>query len=385
MRILHVIGSVGDAHGGPSTAVKLMARASAAAGMTVHIATTNINGDGYLDVPFDEPVNEGGASIRYFRADTRFYSTSRSLARWLRERTGDYDVVHAHALFSFPTTMAARHARRSARPYILRPLGTLAPYGMTQHRLLKRVSWELLESRIIPRAKALHFTSVAERDEAEGLGIDFRSEVVPLGIDVAEYQTTRDRAWLKNRGGAEDSGCVFLFMSRLHEKKRLELVLSAIAELNRDGRTASLIVAGHGESRYVDSLKALAQQLGIREAVVWAGHVSGEEKRAVLRAADVFVLPSINENFGIAVIEACASGLPCVLTSGVAVHREVEAVDAGIIVGGSTAAVAEAMRALLDPATRMEMAGRARALAETAFSLDAMSRGLTAMYQRAVA
>lgn len=385
MRVLHVIGSVGEAHGGPSAAVKLMARASAAAGMTVHIVTTNINGDTYLDVPLSEPLDEGAACIRYFRADTRFYSISRALAHWLRHNTGNYDVVHAHGFFSFPTTVAARNAQLRHVPFIVRPLGTLAPYGMSQHPLLKRMSWALLESHMIPRAKALHFTSLAERDEAVALGVDFRSEVVPLGIDLAEYETRREKAWLNSRSLFSGSRCVFLFMSRVHEKKRLELVLNAIAELNRKGSVASLIVAGSGEPHYLVSLRTLANQLGISESVMWAGHVSGEEKRAVLRAADAFVLPSINENFGIAVIEACASGLPCVLTSGVAVHREVEAVNAGVIAGGSAAAVAEAMRTMIDPARRAKMAVRARALAETTFSLEAMSHGLTAMYERALA
>ncbi|MGQ0563047.1 MAG: glycosyltransferase [Gemmatimonadota bacterium] len=368
MRILHVIPSLGPARGGPSAAARLMARAGVRAGCAVDVVATNDNGRALLDVPLETALVEGGVRYIYFARDAYPYTVSRSLARWLGRHVADYDAVHIHALFSFPSTAAACAARRQHVPYIIRPLGTLARYGFTQQRMLKRMSWLLLERRILERAAAVHFTSEAERAEAARLGLAWRAEVVPLGIDVSAFSTDR----------TPGTRTTFLYLSRIHPKKQLHLVLKALLQLPE----ADLVVAGGTESAYAASLKRFTQQNGLAERVRWLGHVGDAEKRGVLRSADALVLPSLNENFGIAVLEAMASGLPVIVTRGVAIHDEIEAAGAGMVAHASPAALASTMRALLAPAARLEMGTRARALAERRFSLEAMQQELLNMYLR---
>lgn len=384
MRVLHVIPSLGPARGGPSVAARLMARASVRAGHAVDVTATNDNERALLDVPLETPFVEDGARYIYFARDTYPYTISRRFGHWLNQHVADYDVVHIHALFSFSSVAAAWAARRAGVPYIVRPLGTLAPYGMSQHAVLKKLSWILFEGRILSNAAAVHFTSTAERDEAVRFGIRWRSEMVPIGIDVKGYGTARDKTWLRNNAPSLADGTAFLFLSRIHPKKRLDLVLRAFQTLRTKSVDAVLLIAGTGEPSYVETLRSLARELGIAGAVHWAGHVGGDEKSAVLRAADIFVLPSINENFGISVVEALASGLPVILSSGVAIHREVERANAGLVSGASADALSEAMQDLLEPSARSALALNARPLAESAFSLEAMSAGLTEMYERAV-
>ena len=384
MRVLHVIPSVGAAHGGPSVAVRLMAQASVRAGAHVDIATTNINDAELLRVPLETMHDEDGVGVIYFAPSTRAYTYSQRLAAWLNDHVADYDVVHAHALFTHATAAAARATTKRAVPLIIRPLGTLARYGMTQHAWLKKLSWLLVEKRILSEARAVHFTSIAERDEAARLGGDWRSEVVPLGIDVGEFDVVRDKSALRDVWADADRRVVLLFLSRIHPKKRLDLVLRAFAEFSGT-LPAALIVAGSGGADYVQQMRQLAEDLHIAPHVFWAGHVSGAAKHALLRAADAFVLPSVNENFGIAVVEALASGLPAVVSDGVAIHSEVANAGAGVVTASEPRALANAFARLADPAERRAMAERARGLAESAFSLDAMRHGLTAMYERAVA
>jgi glycosyltransferase involved in cell wall biosynthesis len=368
MRVLHVIPSIGPARGGPSHAVRMMASACARAGVTVDVATTNDNERELLDVPLGSPVVENGVRYHYFERDFYPYTVSRSLARWLGRSVASYDVVHIHALFSFSSTAAARAARRIRVPYILRPLGTLAPYGMEQHRLLKRVSWRLVERAMIANAAALHLTSTAERDEALRLA-EFTPEVIPLGIDTHACSTVRVATDRLN----------VLFLARIHPKKQLDVLLRAVAIVP----DARLVIAGTGDAGYVAGLKQTAADLGIADRVEWAGHLDGDAKTRAFAEAGVFALPSINENFGIAVVEALASGLPVIVSRGVAIHKEVEAAGAGIV-ADDVQAVATALTVFEDPAERERMGRQARLLAERAFSADAMASGLIGMYERAV-
>jgi glycosyltransferase involved in cell wall biosynthesis len=369
MKVLHVIPSLGPKRGGPSMAAQLMATACARAGVSVDVATTNDNERELLDVPIATPVERNGARYFYFHRDMYPYTVSRGLARWVRAKVKDYDVVHIHALFSFSSTVGARAAARSKVPYILRPLGTLAPYGMSQHAMLKRISWNVFERRMITNAAAVHFTSGAERDEAKRLAA-FKSEVVPLGIDVAAYD---------NSERSEGKALRVLFLSRIHPKKQLEMLLRAIAVVP----DIVLDVAGSGETAYVQSLKQLTAQLGITHRVRWLGHLEGEQKSNALREAHAFVLASMNENFGIAVVEALASGLPVIVSRGVAIHQEIEAAGAGLI-ADDEATLATSLASLRDIGARTRMGEQARLLAERSFSIDAMASGLIGMYDRAM-
>lgn len=375
MRVLHVIPSIGPLRGGPSIAMGIMARALRAAGVAVDVATTNDNARQLLNVPVGIPIDEQGVRYWYFERTAYPYTTSARLARWLRNRVADYDVVHAHALFSFSTSAAAAAARRVGKPYIIRPLGTLAEYGMRQHFWLKRVSWFMVERRLLRHAAAVHFTSEAERAEAARLG-NWRGVVVPLGVENIDIAPRPDDTNNELR---------LLFLSRIHPKKRVDLLLRAFALALQTAPNLRLIIAGSGDTGYLHEMHKLAADLGVTERVQWAGHVTAADKTSLLQRAHAFVLPSVNENFGIAAVEALAAGLPVVLTRGVAIHREVEAHRAGFIVEPDPASLTTAFLSLRDTDTRAQLSTNARTLARTTFSIPAMQQGLLRMYEQVLA
>jgi len=145
------------------------------------------------------------------------------------------------------------------------------------------------------------------------------------------------------------------------------------------------VIAGDGEAGYVAELKKLAVELGLADRVVWLGHVDGDHKAAALAAAQVFVLPSFSENFGIAAAEALMAGLPCVLGKGVAIADKVAEAGAGIAVAPDPDSIAQGLRSLLsDDALRALMAGRAAMLAQEKYSVDTMGERLLQLYQRIV-
>jgi glycosyltransferase involved in cell wall biosynthesis len=376
MKVLQVIPSVSPVHGGPSRAIIDIEYALAARGIEVTTVTTNDDGDSRkLPVRCGEPVTTPYATRWYFPRTTVFFKTSIGLGRWLKDNIASFDVVHAHALFSFAPVAAAVLARRTGVPYVLRPLGVLARYGMTQHRpVLKRLSFELIERRLLESAGAVHFTSHAELAEADALGLKCNGVVVPLGINLG--RPTKRAITHRNSDTFN-----LLFLSRIDPKKNIEGLLEAMRLVLSDKRNVVLNIAGTGDPKYIDTLQALARDLAISDNVRWLGYVDGDKKRDVLATASAFVLASFSENFGIAVVEALAAGLPCLVSRDVAISDEIDGARAGIVVGTTPAEIAAGIEKMLSYECDLPtMSAAASALASSAFSIDAMGRRLEALY-----
>ena len=385
MRVLHVIPSLSRMHGGPSHAIDLMTNTLGGLGVEVEIATTDDDGprrrvskavatsEVELRAAGNRPLR------RFFRKWTDFYKISPGLAVWLLRNVRNYDVVHIHALFSFSSTSAAWIARWKGTPYVVRPLGVLNEYGRTQRRpLLKRLSIRFIERPILRAAAAVHFTADAERKEAMETGIPFRSVVIPLGVAPVPQG---DGSRLLGLFPGLSDGIRLLFLSRLDPKKNLEGLIEALALLRSNGRAVSLIVAGSGDAAYVHSLKEWAQAQGVAEHITWLGHVESSDKADAFSAADIFVLPSYSENFGIVVAEALSAGLPCVVGRGVALAESVARAGAGIVVGNDAISIAAGIAAFVEDIGARKLAGeKARELVNREYSVEKMGSQLCTLY-----
>lgn len=358
-----------------------MEQALRATGASVEIATTDDDGrDRHNGKPLGVVVHEGGGARRYFRKRIEFYKVCPAFALWARKRVTDYDIIHIHALFSFTSVVAAWAARRAGVPYVLRPLGTLTSYGITQRRpWLKRLSLALLEGPALKAAAAVHFTSDVEWKEATDCRVPMRGVVVPLGIEHAQAS---DPAVVLRRFPELIGFRYIIFLSRLDPKKNLEGLLHAFKECRDALPDVKLLVAGSGDPQYERSVRALSEKLGLVGSVVWAGHVAGELKASALAGAEIFALPSYSENFGIAAAEALMAGLPCLLGEGVAIAGDVVAAGAGVAVQPEARSIAEGLVKLLTGhALREEMSAKARALAQDKFSVGTMSGRLMQLYE----
>jgi glycosyltransferase involved in cell wall biosynthesis len=204
-----------------------------------------------------------------------------------------------------------------------------------------------------------------------------REAIIPLAVEPAPScvpgQTSAFAA-------ADGSPCV-LFLSRLDAKKNIEGLLDAVALLKAGLPALRLLVAGDGAPVYVAGLKARAAALGISQQVTWAGYVEGSRKSAAFAAADVFVLPSYSENFGIAAAEALAAGLPCVLGRGVAIATDVVQAHAGVAVDTDAQSIADSLRRIIvDKQGLARMSANASRLAQEHFSMQAMGARLKQLY-----
>ena len=255
-----------------------------------------------------------------------------------------------------PPTIAAMVTRHLGVPYVLRPLGTLSSYGVTRRRpWMKRLSIACVEGPALRHAAAVHFTSPSEEQEARLLGIEMKGVVIPLGIEGIQGGK---RDSLFSDLGIPRSGPTIVSLSRIDPVKNLEGLLRALAILRHEGHSPTLLVGGAGASDYVESLRELARREGVGDQVHWLGQVGGQVKADLLAAADVFVLPSFSENFGLAAVEALAAGLPCVLGCGVALAEEVGRAGAGVVVDPNPESIAGGTAAFPGRSRRAKGRGR---------------------------
>lgn len=393
MRVLHVIPSVSPRRGGPSEAVLRMVR-SLREGESVdaRIVTTNDHGPECLDVPLREWSTHQGVPVWFFpRYSPRFgavreFAFASGFTRWLTGQLAHFDLLHVHAVFSYLPTAAMAAARRHGMPYVSRPLGQLSPWSLRQSALRKRVYWKWAEERNLRSAAAVHCTSTQEAsDVAVVMGEERgrRTRVIPHGIDPPEWQSDASSR-LRQRYGIPDSHRVLLFLSRLHPKKGLELLIPALGRLREADHPFTLILAGGGDDGYAERLRDLAAAAGLEGRTRFPGHLGGEEKQMHLQGADLFLLPSFHENFGIAALEALASGCPVLLSRNVDLSGFVLEHDLGVVSPRSEEdSVAAALSAVFSDWERWTLPSERRRIRETAlraFQWQAVARQLNGLY-----
>lgn len=363
-----------------------MSKILSVGGMTVDVAATKEEARAHdIGVTWGAPTPRDGYTGWFFPRQSGFYKISLPMHRWLRARIADYDLVHIHGLFSFACMAAALAAKQAGVPYIVRPLGVLNRWEMEHSkRWFKMLSFHFLERGILKGASCIHFTSEREQLEASRLGLDNKYVIIPPGVQVTGSERPLASDFLNAFPQCMGHRLV-LFLSRLAPKKGMEILLDSFVHIAQVHRDAMLVLAGDGDPVYVSALKDKACSLGIEDRVVWTGFLVGDERLSALQAAHLFVLPSFSENFGIALLEAMATGLPCVSTEHVALAEEVAPFGAVLIAQLNAASIAESICKVLQNKELSESLGRkARMVASERYSLEAMGSVLTALYSEIV-
>lgn len=364
MKILHVIPSIAETRGGPSFVLRTLARSQAKLGMDVHVATTDDNGPGRLAVEAGSSYVRDQVTYRIFRRQTKFYTFSFPLTLWLWRHVSDYDVIHIHALFSYPSILAAWCAKLKGVPYIVRPLGVLNNWGMSHRRpKLKRLSLRWIDGRILRDAAAVQFTSEQESAEAAQLGVRHVPLLIPNPVDI--LPATEALGTFRAMHPILAGKTVILFLSRIDPKKGIDLLFDAFAALKANHSDVALVIAGDGDPIFVESLRMRAQELGMEDEILWVGFLEGENKRNAFADADIFVLSSYSENFGVAVVEAMGAGLPVIVSNQVGLHRDISMAGAGLVVECSVPQIESALATLVeDTDLRSKLATNALRLAQ---------------------
>jgi glycosyltransferase involved in cell wall biosynthesis len=384
LRLLHVVPTYLPAvrYGGPIRSVHALCRALAAQGHTTDVFTTNVDGPGDSDVPLGRPVDLEGVQVTYFpsRRLRRLY-WSPPLRRALLDRVADYDLVHVHAIYLWPTWMAARAARARGVPYIVSPRGMLVPQLIQRkNRWIKQAWIHLIERPNLERAAAVHTTSEIEAHHLAGFGWPLQKVVtIPHGVDDPPAE---DGAILSPDIAAAIAGAPpVLAFGRISWEKGLDRLIAALPL----APTARVVIAG-GDGGQAGALAEQARKLAVADRVtIVARHVDGADKEALFAAAALFAMTSLSENFGLAAFEAMRRGLPVLATPDVGMSEIVRKADAGVIVDPTAEDIARGLVMLLDNRDASRAMGRrGRDLVVAEYGWSAVAAQMTDVYRAAI-
>jgi glycosyltransferase involved in cell wall biosynthesis len=365
MSIVHTVPSMAVASSGYSYVVarlsdELVRNGFASSVATVGSVDTSVFRSGVRGFP------PGPGPARLF--------SSAELRRWLlaSARSGECGLIHAHSLWAMPSIYPSGVRRRTGCPFVLSPHGTLAPAAFSSGSWLKTPFWQLLQRPALGRAACLHATADAEYRDIRSKGISSPVAVIPNGVDIPEWVPTRD---LPRR--------TVLFLSRVHPIKQPERLLAAWSRLESRFSDWDLEIAGadYDSPGYLARMKQLAHRLGLGR-VRFLGEVVGGRKWDAFRGADLYVLPSKAENFGVTIAEALAAGTPVVATKG-APWAELPLHGAGWWIEDDVESVAQALESAMSlPRDQLRQMGRAgRTWVEGAFGWPAIASQFAQLYE----
>jgi glycosyltransferase involved in cell wall biosynthesis len=306
LRAVHVIAGLDATHGGTSYSVPRLCAALAATGTETTLLSV-AGAEGSCETPSIGYGDRRFAQDYAYIPILRNLRSSSALSMALRDVAVAADVIHNHGLWLMPNVRAGWEAARVRKPLIISPRGMLSPAALMFSRLKKRAFWRLLQGPVMRGAACIHVTSEQEYQEIREFGLATPVTIIPNGIDLAE-----PRAEPRKRDSPHR---VLLSLGRIHPKKGLDRLIRAWARIEAVRPNWQLRIVGPSELGHRDQLSALVTALGVTRVSIEEA-IYGQAKQAAYRDADLFVLPTLNENFGLTVGEALASGTPVISTKG---------------------------------------------------------------------
>jgi glycosyltransferase involved in cell wall biosynthesis len=384
LRILHVTPYYEPAlvYGGPARSVPLLCKSLVRVGADVTVLTTDSNGATRLDLELERSHHRDGVDVRYFRShEPRAWFRSPSLAAACEALVPHYDIVHLTGLWTHPVWAAGISSRRHGKPYVISPRGMLMPWAFGYRSWKKLPYFYCVERRQLHRCAGLHCTTIVEKEALAPFGLESYGFVVPNAIELAEFDHLPPRGQLRERLAIPGDAFLVLFLGRLHPVKGIDLTLSAFAAIKHTHPTAHLVLAGPDEAGYVDALRQWTREHGVSDRVHLPGELRGVERLSAYADADIFILLSESENFGMGVAEAMACSLPVIVSNEVGISPWVKEFSAGYAVERRLNVVREALELCMsNPGARQMMGVAGRQLVHSQFSPEAVGHSMLDMY-----
>jgi glycosyltransferase involved in cell wall biosynthesis len=370
MRILQVMPTF-LLDGGYLPAIIPLSRNLEALGHSVEIVsgedTTKSSFNGVKTFPLSMPLSWNRAPL---------------LDDWLKSNVGRFDILHLHGLWDYPQFKAARYARGENIPYLVTPHGIFIEPNR-YNSMKKKIYLYLIGHQILNSAQAIHVTSNLELEGCKSAGIRKLLVKIPWGIDSSEFSTEQDPSYAESLWPIFTGRRILLFMSRLSPEKGIVQLLSAISSVKDQHKGILLVIAGEEDKKYRHKsvLENMIEKNNIKQFVFFAGLVKGAAKLALLKRADIFVMPSYGENFSFAVAEALACGVPVVTTDRTPWH-EIQDVSAGRYVEPEAGALRDAINKLLSlPIDELrEMGLRGKKLIDQRYDWLSISKQFAKLY-----
>ncbi|MGV2103221.1 glycosyltransferase [Rhizobium sp. 21-4511-3d] len=372
-RVLRVIGSADPKTGGPIEALKASSTALLELGWETEVVCLDDPDSAFLS-SFPFPITALGSWPLPYKYTPR-------LSRWMVNNAGRFSAVIIEGLWHHATIGGAIGARRARLPYYVFSHGMMDPFFKRQKPVkhwVKQLYWSALQGPLVASAKAMLFTCEQERQLAHGafFGQRYREKVVRFGIsDVPPTEPSQlgyDRPYL-------------LFLGRIDPKKGCDLLVEAFCSIAGEFGGLDLVIAGPDHAGIQPELQRRVRELGLERRVHWPGMIAGTEKWTTLRNAEAFILPSHQENFGLVVAEAMASGTAALVTKRVNIWQEVVASGGGIAEEDTVAGVRQLLLQWLSMTVedKMHMRRSARQGYLNYFGIEAAAQDLSELLEQA--
>ena len=381
MHILHLVRSCDPRTGGPIEGVKLLARAAISQGHRVEVAA--------LDSPDAAWLPDFPLSVHALGPEFGGYGWAPRAVRILRDQLNGVDAVVVNGLWQYQGALAHRLLAKGPIPYVVFTHGMLDPWFRRAYplkHLKKQCNWWLHERRVLRDADLVLFTAERECELARSTFIPYRVREHVVGYGTADPgDPTPARAAFLVRHPQLAATRNLLFLSRIHRKKGCDLLIAAFLAAAKRVPSLRLVMAGPDEEGLRPDLERRAAEAGMTDRIVWAGMLQGELKRGAFAACEAFVLPSHQENFGIAVAEALAHGLPVLISDQINICREIANDGAGMIEADDLAGTHRLLARWLDlgPEQRQQMATAARACFLARFEIGTAASSLVSALEKA--
>jgi glycosyltransferase involved in cell wall biosynthesis len=371
MRILHVIGSAHFSGGGVIEGILATSEVWGRNDIDCDILSLDFD-DAHCVVASPVPMFGLGGNDKIHKAMSKYipwlrYGYSSRLSSWLRKNANSYDAIILNGLWNYSSYGAWRVLRKLEVPYFVFPHGMLDPWIKSAYPLkamFKRLYWIFFEHKVLRDAKAVFFTCEEERKLAAQSFSPYSANEVVVGFGArdAPQNSAEQTAAFFEKAGMPEGRKIILFLSRIHPKKGVDLLIAAFARLAPEFPDWDVVIAGPDQVGLKEKLQQRCDELGVSSRVFWTGMLTGDAKWGAFRAAEIFVLPSHQENFGVVVAESLAMSKPVVITTKVNIWREIETDGVGVVVDDNVDGVERGVRQMLNmtPEQRQIMGEKGR-------------------------
>jgi glycosyltransferase involved in cell wall biosynthesis len=385
LKVLYTVADLQPENGGPSRSVSALASAVARLGVDTELVVLEYGSGSTAPMVPSQAVRTTLVPCRGWLAQK--FKRSPAFASALQKCCtggGGNVLLHDNGLWLPTNHMAAGIARKMRIPLVISPRGMLTPWALKFRGFKKRIAWSLYQRRDLQVAAVLHATSRQEAEEFRALGLTQPVAVIPNGVELPPE--IRKSAI----GNRKSETKTVLFLSRIHPKKGLLDLASAWAHVkeseigNRKSEIGSwrVVVAGGDENGHLEQVRAETRKLKLENDFEFVGEVADDKKWELYRSADLFVLPTKSENFGIVIAEALASSVPVITTRGTP-WEDLTTCQCGWWVDIGVKPLADAMREAvnLSDQERREMGARGRELITGKYSWPAIAARMTSVYE----
>jgi glycosyltransferase involved in cell wall biosynthesis len=385
MKILIVIPALGNVYGGPSKVILELAESIGKLGINVDVVATNANGEKTLDVDLNQWIIQNHYRVRYFSyLNFIDYKFTLSMSKWLFNNVSSYNLVHTHAIFSYPVLVAYWMCQLHKIPYLATPHGMLEPWALAYKIWKKKLYFNWLEKPALQKASAIQMLASTEAERIKNLHLKPPLVIVPNGIHREDFASLPDPEIFYHQFPETKDKRLIIFLGRIDPKKGLDLLALAFAQAYQKFPDTHLIIAGPDNTGFLPTAQSYFINAGCSHAVTFTGMLTGNIKYAALAAATIYVAPSYSEGFSMSVLEGMAAGLPCVITTGCNFPEAGEA-EVARIVNIDVGSIAKAIIHLLeDDQQAKNMGYRARQFILDNYTWDKILLKMISVYENII-